>query len=29
MVAGFPRKRLLAWDLLYRVLSDAVGDRNE
>lgn len=28
-VKGFPRQRLLAWDLLYRVLRDAVGDRNE
>jgi len=25
---GFPRLRLLAWDLLYRVLDQAVGDRN-
>ncbi|MEN6367624.1 MAG: hypothetical protein ABFC88_12490 [Thermoguttaceae bacterium] len=24
----FPRKRLLAWDLLYRALQKAVGDRN-
>jgi hypothetical protein len=27
-VRGFPRKRLLAWDLLYRVLHEMVGDRN-
>ncbi len=27
-VAGFPRKRLNAVDLLYRVLKQAVGDRN-
>lgn len=27
-IEGFPRKRLLAWDLLYRVLRDAVGERN-
>jgi len=27
-VRGFPRKRLLAWDLLYRALRDAVGERN-
>lgn len=27
-VEGFPRKRLLAWDLLYRVLREAVGTRN-
>lgn len=26
-VQGFPRKRLLAWDLLYRVLCDIVGGR--
>lgn len=25
----FPRKRLMAWDLIYRVLKDARGDRNE
>ena len=28
-VHGFPRKRLLAWDLLYRVLHAAVGERNK
>lgn len=27
-VAAFPRKRLLAWDLLYRVLRAAVSHRN-
>lgn len=27
-VEGFPRKRLNAWDLLYRLLHEAVGDRN-
>jgi hypothetical protein len=27
-LAGFPRKRLGPWDLLFRVLSDAVGKRN-
>jgi hypothetical protein len=27
-VEGFPRKRLLAWDLLYRVLEKLVGKRN-
>lgn len=27
-VRGFPRKRLLAWDLLFRVLREAVGGRN-
>jgi len=27
-VIGFPRKRLLAWDLLYRALRKLVGDRN-
>jgi hypothetical protein len=27
-VTGFPRKRLLAWDLLYRALKNLVGDRN-
>ncbi len=27
-VTGFPRKRLLAWDLLYRVLKNLVSDRN-
>jgi len=26
-VVDFPRKRLLAWDLLHRALADAVGDR--
>jgi hypothetical protein len=25
---GFPRKRLLAWDLLYRTLEKLVGNRN-
>jgi hypothetical protein len=28
-VRGFPRKRLLAWDLLYRALREAVGPRND
>lgn len=28
-VSNFPRKRLLAWDLLYRVLRSAFGVRNE
>jgi hypothetical protein len=27
-IEGFPRKRLLAWDLLYRALKKLVGDRN-
>lgn len=27
-VEGFSRRWLLAWDLLYRVLRDAVGERN-
>lgn len=27
-VIGFPRKRLLAWDLLYRALENLVGKRN-
>jgi len=27
-VDDFPRKRLLAWDLLYRVLAKAIGARN-
>jgi hypothetical protein len=27
-VEGFQRKKLLAWDLLYRVLKMAVGERN-
>lgn len=26
---GFPRKRLGAWDLLYRALDVVVGDRNK
>jgi hypothetical protein len=28
-VTGFPRKRLLAWDLLCRALAVCVGDRNK
>lgn len=28
-VFGFPRKKLNAYDLLYRVLREAVGDRNK
>ena len=28
VVAGFPRKRLLAWDLLARALFNVLGDRN-
>lgn len=27
-INNFPRKRLLAWDLLLRVLLDALGERN-
>ncbi len=27
-VQGFPRTRLGVWDLLYRMLREAVGDRN-
>lgn len=27
-VENFPRKRLLAWDLLYRALKNLVSDRN-
>ncbi len=27
-VRRFPRKRLGAWDLLYRALADTVGERN-
>lgn len=27
-IEGFPRKRLLAWDLLYRALGLLVGNRN-
>lgn len=27
-VQGFPRKRLGGWDLLCRVLNEAVGERN-
>jgi len=26
-IEGFPRKRLLAWDLFYRALEKLVGDR--
>ena len=29
VVTGFPRKRLLAWDLLYRCLKEVIGDRNQ
>jgi len=28
-IKDFPRKRLSAWDLLYRCLREAVGERNE
>ena len=28
-VEDFPRQRLYAWDLLYRVLKQAVGERND
>lgn len=28
IVADFPRKKLLAWDLLYRCLKKVVGKRN-
>lgn len=28
VVADFPRKRLLVWDLLYRALKNVVGERN-
>lgn len=27
-VEGFPRQRLLAFDLLFRALKNAIGDRN-
>lgn len=27
-IKKFPRKRLLAWDLVYRVLRNVLGDRN-
>lgn len=27
-LTGFPRKRLLSWDLLYRALKSLVGQRN-
>ncbi len=27
-IDGFPRKRLLAWDLLFRVLKELVGERS-
>lgn len=27
-VEGFPRKRLLAWDLLYRALRNLIAERN-
>lgn len=27
-IEGFPRKRLLAWDLLYRALETLIGNRN-
>ena len=27
-IEGFPRTRLLAWDLLYRALRERVGNRN-
>ena len=28
-IARFPRKQLLAWDLLYRALEKVVGARNQ
>ena len=28
-VWGFPRKKLLAWDLLYRALHNIIGERNK
>lgn len=28
LITDFPRKRFLMWDLLYRILWHAVGDRN-
>lgn len=28
-VKNFPRKRRLAWDLLYRALREIVGERNK
>lgn len=28
-IAKFPRKRLLAWDLLYRCLREVIGSRNK
>ena len=27
-ITGFPRKRLLAFDLVYRILKAAIGERN-
>jgi len=28
-LSGFPRKKLLVWDLLFRALLATVGDRNK
>ena len=28
-VEGFPRKRLGHWDLIFRCLKDAIGERND
>lgn len=28
-IKGFPRKRLLMWDLLFRCLRESIGERNE
>lgn len=28
-IESFPRKRLLVWDLLYRILRKEFGERNE
>lgn len=28
-ITGFPRLRLLVWDLLYRILQDLFGERNK
>lgn len=28
-IEGFPRKRLSAWDLLFRCLKEAFGERNQ
>lgn len=28
-IEGFPRKQMLVWDLLYQILKDAVGNRDD